>query len=81
MTLMNTSLFIPFFAALAGGDGSLVNMLIAVVVIGLVCFLLWWLIDYAGTPQPFNKVGKVLIALVAVVLLIRLIVRVTGVSL
>jgi len=58
----------------------LVNMLIAVVVLGLVCFLLWWLLDYAGVPQPFNKVGKVLIALVAVVLLIRLIIRVTGVT-
>lgn len=76
---MNTLQHFTMMAALSG-DG-LVNALIYVVALGLICWLLFWFLDYVKVPEPFNKVGKVLLALVAVVLLIRLIIRVTGVSL
>jgi len=52
------------------GSG-LVNFVVWLVVIGLVCWLLTWLIDYCGVPTPFNKVGKIIIAVVGVVLLIN----------
>lgn len=66
--------------AAVSGD-SLTNALVYVVALGLVLWLLFWLLDFAKVPEPFNKVGKVLLAVVGVVLLIRLILRVTGVSL
>ncbi len=49
---------------------DLLHLLIAVIVMGLVFYLFWWLIGYIGLPEPFDKVARVLIALVAVVFLI-----------
>ena len=50
-----------------------------IIVFGLIFWLLWWLLDYIALPQPFAKVGKVVLALLAVVLLIRLIIKIFGV--
>lgn len=61
----------------SGGD-SLVNALIWLVAIGIVCWLLWWFLDFAKVPEPFNKVGRVLIALVAVIFLIRFVMSIAG---
>lgn len=66
--------------AASGGDIDLVNAIIWIGGMGLICWLLWWLVGYFGLPQPFDKVARALIALVAVVMLIRLIIRVTGTS-
>jgi len=33
---------------------------------GLIFSLLLWLIDYCETPQPFNKLAKILLAILAV---------------
>lgn len=65
-----------FLAAVSGS--SLVNVLITVIVVGLICWLLWWLISYIGLPAPFDKVARVLIALLAVIFLINAILQVTG---
>lgn len=65
--------------AIAGGD-DLINAVIWLVGMGLIFWLLWWLIDFCAIPQPFNKVARIILALIAVILLIRLIIRVTGVS-
>lgn len=64
----------------ASGDLDLVNALIWLVGMGLIAYVLWWLVGYAGLPQPIDKVARVVIALVVVVMLIRLIIRVTGTS-
>jgi hypothetical protein len=50
---------------------SALNLLIIVLVGGLIVYLLWWLIDYLEVPAPFNKVAKGIIAIVAVVFLIK----------
>lgn len=36
---------------------NLVGTLIFLVCIGLVFWLLWWLVSYIGLPQPFDKVA------------------------
>ncbi len=41
-------------------------MLLAVIVGGL----LWWCVDLLGLPQPFNKVAKVILILMIIVLLL-----------
>jgi hypothetical protein len=50
------------------------------VVAGLILWLLWWFIGYVGLPEPFNKVARVIIALVAVVFLIGLLLNISGIS-
>lgn len=59
------------------GD-SLVNVLIWLVVAGVVWWLLNWLIDYIGLPQPFHKVAKVILAIVAVLIVINALLSLTG---
>ena len=61
-----------------GSGGDLMNAVIWLVCISIVCWLLWWLIDYAKVPEPFNKVARVIIALVAVVFLIRFVMGIAG---
>jgi uncharacterized membrane protein len=57
---------------------SLVNMLVWIIVIGLIFGLLWWLIGYAALPEPFAKVAKVILALVAVLILINFLLGFAG---
>jgi uncharacterized membrane protein len=63
-------------AAISGQ--SLVNAVIWVLIAGLIFWLLNWLISYVGVPEPFNKIAKVIIAIVAVVMLINALLTVAG---
>lgn len=60
---------------------ALVSVLVWVVVMGLVFYLLWWLIGYVGLPEPFNKVATVILAVAAVVFLIGVLMQVAGMPL
>lgn len=57
---------------------ALIGAVIWVVVAGLIFGLLWWLVDYAKLPEPFNKVARVVLAVAAVVLLIAVLLSVAG---
>jgi hypothetical protein len=60
-------------------EGSaLLSALITLVVVGLICWLVWWFISYIGLPAPFDKVARVLVALVALVFLINFLLGLTG---
>jgi len=57
---------------------ALLNLVIVVVVAGLIFWLVWWFIDWVGLPEPFNKVVKVVIGLVALVFLIKILLGLVG---
>ena len=57
---------------------TLVSLLVTLVVAGLICWLLWWFIDFIGLPEPFNKVARALIALVALVFLLNVLLGLAG---
>lgn len=57
---------------------ALVQVIIWLLVVGGVCWLLWWLIGYVGMPEPFNKIARVVVAVVAVLLLINLLLTFTS---
>ena len=62
-----------------GLTGSpLIDALIWVILIGFVFWLLYWLLGKAGLPEPWNKVALFALAIVAVIILIRIILRVAG---
>ena len=65
------------FAAPIDGSG-LLSLLVTLVIVGLILWLCWWFISYIGLPEPFNKVARVLIALVALVFLINLLLGFLG---
>lgn len=50
--------------------GALAMVVVYVIIGGLVFGLLLWLINYCGIPEPFNKVAKIVLAVVAVIFLI-----------
>ena len=57
---------------------SLLSLLITLVIAGLICWLLWWFIGYVGLPEPFNKVARVLVGLVALIFLINVLMGLVG---
>ena len=59
-------------------DGGLLHLLIQIIVVGLVCYLLFWLIGYIGLPAPFDKVARVVIAIVAVIFLLNIVMGLDG---
>lgn len=65
-------------AAVSLSAGGLVGMLIWLIVIALIFWLLWWLISYVGLPQPFDKVARIIVALVAVIILINFLLSLAG---
>lgn len=57
-----------------------VNAIVMIIIAGLVFYLLWWLIGYVGLPEPFNKVGRVVLAILAVLVLIGILLSLIGVQ-
>ncbi len=57
---------------------TLVSLLITLVVAGLIFWLLWWFLSICGLPEPFNKIARIIVALVAVVFLINLLLGLGG---
>jgi hypothetical protein len=73
-----TSLLMPFAALAAISGESLVHTVVWIVVVALICWLLWWLIGYAGIPEPFNRILRVIVAVFAVLFLINLLLGLAG---
>ncbi len=59
---------------------GLMHLLVLLVVGGLILWLFWWFIGYVGLPEPFNKVARVLIGLVALIFLVGLLLNMGGIS-
>jgi len=57
---------------------SLVNVVVWIIAAGLIFWLLTWLIDYVGLPEPFSKIAKVIVAVIAVLMLINAIMSLAG---
>lgn len=57
---------------------TLVSILITLIVAGLIFYLLFWLIGVCGLPEPFNRVARIVLALVAVLFLINLLLGLGG---
>lgn len=47
-----------------------VDLILIIIILGVAFWVIIWLIDWVGLPEPFNKVAKVLIGLVAVIFII-----------
>ena len=59
-------------------ENGIINAVVWLVCIGLIFYLLYWLIGKIGIPEPFNKIAYALLALVAVIICIRLLMRFAG---
>lgn len=57
---------------------GLVHFLVELVVAVLIFYLVWWLIGYMALPEPFNKVLRIIVAVLAVLFLINLLLTMIG---
>jgi Zn-dependent protease with chaperone function len=51
---------------------DLITLLIYIIVLGLVFYILWWLLGKVGLPEPFNKIATMILALICVLVLLNL---------
>lgn len=51
---------------------ALVHLLIYIIVLGLIIGLLLWLVDNIPLPEPFNRVVRIAIIAIGVIILILL---------
>lgn len=57
---------------------AIVSAIIWLICLGVVFWLLFWLVGYCALPEPFNKVARILLAIAAVVVLINVIMTIGG---
>lgn len=57
---------------------GLKNALIWLVVAGIIIWLLWWALNTINPPEPFKKVGTVIIVLATVIILINILLTLVG---
>jgi hypothetical protein len=63
-------------AAISGE--AVISTLIWLVVLGVIFWLLNWLIDYINPQEPIKKVAKVILAIAVVVVLINVLLALAG---
>lgn len=49
----------------------MISLLIVVIVVGLLVWLALWALGEIGIPEPFNKIAKVLIIVIAVIYILN----------
>ena len=57
---------------------SLIYLIVYLIVIGLIFWLLTYLIDMVPLPEPFNRVAKIALMVVAVLIVIFLLLGLVG---
>ena len=57
---------------------GVVHTLVLLICAGLIFGLLAWLLDYVKPPEPFYKVGKIVLAVAGVLVLIGLLLSLAG---
>lgn len=59
---------------------ALIQLVIWLIVIGIVIWLLIYLIDNIPLPEPFNRVARVIIMVVGVLIVILLLLQFVGIA-
>lgn len=68
----------PALAAINLSLAGLVELVIYLIVVGGIIWLLLWIIGYAGVPEPFAKVARIIIMIVAVLICINILLGFVG---
>ena len=72
---MLTSLVLASGALISGGW---LSALVTLVVVGLIFWVCWWGLKAINPPEPFKKVGTVVLVLLTCVFLINFLLGLTG---
>ena len=55
-----------------------VTIFVYILIAGLVFWLLFWALDYIGIPEPFNKIARVILVILAVLVAIGILLSIAG---
>lgn len=58
---------------------DLVSLLVTILVIGLVLWLLLYVVERLPLPAPFSQVARIIIIVIGIIMLIRVLMTVAGV--
>lgn len=59
----------------------MIGLLIWVLIFGLICYLIFWVMGYLGMPEPIRKVVTVIIVIIAILYLVGYLMPGAGVHL
>ena len=68
----------PAFGAASIGLEGLLSFIVYLVVVGLIFWVIWWFLSYVGVPEPFNKVIRVIMGLIALIIVVNLLLGLVG---
>lgn len=54
------------------------NSLLYLIGIGLIFWIIWWVVGYLGIPEPFNKVIRVVLVVAAAIVCIDFLLGMMG---
>lgn len=57
---------------------DLISLLVTILVVGLIVWLLLYVIDMLPLPAPFGQIARVIVIVIAVIWLIRVLLAATG---
>ena len=60
---------------------DLISLVVTILVVGLVLWLLLYVIDMIPLPPPFAQVAKAIVIIIGVIFLIKILLNVSGVHL
>jgi Kef-type K+ transport system membrane component KefB len=60
--------------------GAVIQAVILLICLGLVAWLLHWLIGYVNPPEPFHKVARVVLAVACVLVCIVVLLNLAGIA-
>ena len=63
--------------ALISGD-QLISTLVTLVIWGVIMYVLWWGLGKIAPPEPFLKIGTVILVLLTVVVLVNILLSLGG---
>lgn len=66
------------FAAVSLSLEGMLSIIIWLVIVGLIFWCIWWFVGYVGVPEPFNKVIRVIMGLVALIIVVNLLLGLVG---
>jgi len=76
LALTTNASLMPFVAVISGE--TLINALIQLVIWGLILWCCWWGLGKIAPPEPFMKIGNVILVLLTVLVLINILLSIAG---
>ena len=66
------------FAGAAITVDSVLSIIVYLVIVGLILWVISWFVAYVGVPEPFNRVIRVVLGLVALIIVIDVLLSFIG---